>query len=119
MTGTIPPFAVRVSRERKRLGALPADGTSGRTAAAAEAEPGALHNGIVPALPLGLPFVRTAVSADSLDWAETHELFQNFQIETVETRYSANAKATRRVGKMLISNFNAPRKVDQCSIRFP
>ena len=68
MTGTIPPFAVRVSRERKRPGALPADGTSGRTAAAAEAV--TLHNGIVPALPLGLPFVRTAVSADGLDWAE-------------------------------------------------
>ena len=37
------------------------------------------------------------------DRTEVRELFKGFDIEEVETRYSANAKATRRVGELLIS----------------
>ena len=40
-----------------------------------EAAPDALYEGIEPVLPLGLPFVRTAVSADWFDWPTLPELF--------------------------------------------
>ena len=36
------------------------------------------------------------------DHPEVRETFAGFEIEEVETRYSANAKATRRVGELLI-----------------
>ena len=38
------------------------------------------------------------------DLPEVRETFAGFAFEEVETRYSANAKATRRVGELLISN---------------
>ena len=41
----------------------------------AEAEPGALYADVPPFLPLGLPFVRTAVSEDWFDWPALPELF--------------------------------------------
>ena len=41
----------------------------------AEVEPGALYGGIRPVLPLGLPFVQTAVSADWFDWPALPDLF--------------------------------------------
>ena len=41
----------------------------------AEVEPKALYDGIEPILPLGLPFVRTAVSPDWFDWPSLPELF--------------------------------------------
>ena len=37
------------------------------------------------------------------DRPEVRELFRGFEIEQVETRYSANARSTRRVGELLIS----------------
>ena len=43
--------------------------------ATAEAEPGALYEGIAPVLPLGLPFVRTAVSDEWFDWPSLPDLF--------------------------------------------
>ena len=43
--------------------------------ATAEAEPCALYEGIEPILPLGLPFVRTAVSEGWFDWPALSELF--------------------------------------------
>ena len=43
--------------------------------ATAEAEPDALYLGIAPVLPLGLPFVETAVSAEWFDWPALPELF--------------------------------------------
>ena len=43
--------------------------------ATAEAEPGALYEGIEPILPLGLPFVRTAVSEDWFNWPALPDLF--------------------------------------------
>ena len=43
--------------------------------ATAEAEPDALYSGIDPVLPLGLPFVETAVSEDWFDWPALPELF--------------------------------------------
>ena len=43
--------------------------------ATAEAEPDALYSGIEPVLPLGLPFVETAVSEDWFDWPALPELF--------------------------------------------
>ena len=44
-------------------------------AATAEAEPGTLYDPIKPVLPLGLPFVRTATSADWFDWPALPDLF--------------------------------------------
>ena len=41
----------------------------------AEAEPGALYDDVSPILPLGLPFVQTAVSEDWFDWPALPELF--------------------------------------------
>ena len=41
----------------------------------AEAEPGALYADVPPLLPLGLPFVRTAVSEDWFDWPALPEMF--------------------------------------------
>ena len=41
----------------------------------AEADPAALYDDIEPVLPLGLPLVRTAVSADYFDWPTLPELF--------------------------------------------
>ena len=41
----------------------------------AEAEPGALYADMPPLLPLGLPFVRTAVSEDWFDWPVLPDLF--------------------------------------------
>ncbi len=41
----------------------------------AEAAPNALYEGIEPILPLGLPFVRTAVSEDWFNWPTLRDLF--------------------------------------------
>ena len=41
----------------------------------AEAEPGALYEGIEPVLPFGLPFVQTALSEDWFDWPALPDLF--------------------------------------------
>ena len=38
------------------------------------------------------------------DRPEVRELFSGFRIETVQTRYSANARSTRRINEVLISN---------------
>ena len=38
------------------------------------------------------------------DRPEVRELFSGFRIETVQTRYSANARSTRQVNELLISN---------------
>ena len=43
--------------------------------ATAEAKPDALYEGIKPVLPLGLPFVRTAVSDEWFDWPALPDLF--------------------------------------------
>ena len=43
--------------------------------ATAEDEPGALYEEIAPILPLGLPFVRTAVSEDWFNWPALPDLF--------------------------------------------
>ena len=38
------------------------------------------------------------------DRPEVRETFAGFEIEEVTTRYSANARATRRAGELLIGN---------------
>ena len=43
--------------------------------ATAEVEPNELYSGVEPVLPLGLPFVETAVSEDWFDWPALPELF--------------------------------------------
>ncbi len=43
--------------------------------ATAEAAPGTLYEDVAPVLPLGLPFVRTAVSAGWFDWPALPDLF--------------------------------------------
>ncbi|MDE0510124.1 MAG: N-6 DNA methylase [Gammaproteobacteria bacterium] len=44
-------------------------------AATAEAEPAALYHDVEPILPLGLPFMQTAVSADWFEWPALPDLF--------------------------------------------
>jgi hypothetical protein len=44
-------------------------------AATTEAEPNTLYSNIEPVLPLGLPFVKTAVSTDWFDWPALPDLF--------------------------------------------
>ncbi len=46
--------------------------------ATADAAPEALYDEFAPNLPLGLPFVRTAVSAEWFDWPTLPELFPTF-----------------------------------------
>ena len=41
------------------------------------------------------------------DRPEVRELFEGFEVEEVETSYSANARSTRRVGELLISSRSA------------
>ena len=41
----------------------------------AESEPGSLYEAVEPVLPLGLPFVRTAVSDEWFDWPSLPDLF--------------------------------------------
>ena len=48
---------------------------SAELTATAEVEPGELYERINPVRPLGLPFVRTAVSADWFDWPALPDLF--------------------------------------------
>ena len=43
--------------------------------ATAEAEPGTIYGNVEPVLPLGLPFVRTAVSEGWFDWPSLPDLF--------------------------------------------
>ena len=50
-------------------------GKPAELAATAEAEPDALYEAVKPVLPLGLPFVRTATSADWFDWPALPDLF--------------------------------------------
>ena len=47
----------------------------GELIATADAEPDALYDGIKPVLPLGLPFVQTAVSDEWFDWPALPDLF--------------------------------------------
>ncbi len=56
------------------------------------------------------------VHVERLDWKEfiarydrpeVREMFAGFEVEEVETRYSANARAMRRAGEVLISGGRA------------
>lgn len=100
----------------------------------AEAMPVKLYEGIEPVLPLGLPFVRTAVSANWFDWPALPDLFQElfpgvktsrdgFLVDTDPDRLRAriaeyfdprlsNDEITRRYSRVMesTSNFDA-RKV--------
>ena len=61
-----------------RCGRVPASlGQSKRTELleTAETEPDSLYGAVEPVLPLGLPFVRTTVSADWFDWPSLPDLF--------------------------------------------
>ena len=64
-------------------------------------------------------FVRLAGILDSLkgrfivslnDRPEVREVFANFQIEAVPTRYSISARANQKVGEVLITNFKPASK---------
>jgi len=63
-------------------------------------------------------FARLATQLDGIkgrfilslnDTPGVREVFANFQIESVRTRYSISAKANKEVGEVLITNFATPR----------
>ncbi|MDE0432629.1 MAG: N-6 DNA methylase, partial [Bryobacterales bacterium] len=88
--------------------------------ATAEAEPDELYDPIDPILPLGLPFVRTAVSADWFDWPALPDLFPvNFSgVNTNRDAFVIDVDRNRlksRIGDY----FNAELDDDTIGKRYP
>ena len=88
--------------------------------ATAEAEPDELYDAIDPILPLGLPFVRTAVSADWFDWPALPDLFPvNFSgVNTNRDAFVIDVDRNRlksRIGDY----FNAELDDDTIGKRYP
>ena len=86
----------------------------------AEAEPNTLYEGITPALPLGLPFVRTAVSDGWFDWPALPELFPvSFPgVQTGRDTFLVDIDLDRlqeRVGDF----FNASLRHEEIARRYP
>ncbi len=88
--------------------------------ATAEANPNTLYEGITPALPLGLPFARTAVSDGWFDWPALPELFPvSFPgVKTSRDGFLVDVDLDRlkvRVGDY----FNADLSNDEIARRYP
>ena len=86
----------------------------------AEAEPGPLYGTLEPNLPLGLPFVRTAMSADWFDWPSLPDLFPAWY-QGSETGRDAFLIDTdlERLGARVTDYFNAALSHDEIAQRFP
>ena len=86
----------------------------------AEAEPDTLYADVSPLLPLGLPFVRTAVSEDWFDWPALPELFPvSFPgVETARDSFLVDTDLDRL--KARISDyFNADVSHEEMARRYP
>ncbi|MXX07679.1 MAG: N-6 DNA methylase [Gammaproteobacteria bacterium] len=89
-------------------------------AATAETQPTLLYENVKPVLPLGLPFVRTAVSEDWFDWPALPELF-SASFPGVQTGRDAFVvdidldRLKRRIGEY----FDASLTHDEIARRYP
>ena len=86
----------------------------------AETEPDNLYDSIEPVLPLGLPLVRTAVSAEYFDWPTLPELFPvSFPgVNTARDRFLVDIDLSRL--KVRLSDyFNADVSHDEIARRYP
>ena len=101
----------------------------------AEAEPEALYEGIEPVLPLGLPFVRTAVSDDWFDWPALLDLFPasfpgvktsrdgflvDVDIDRLKTRvaeYFDAAVSREEIGRRYPAIMKSSRRYDAAAVR--
>ena len=88
--------------------------------ATADAEPDALYEGIEPVLPLGLPFVRTAVSDDWFDWPALPDLFPA-SFPGVKTDRDAFLVDTDldQLQKRVVEYFDARLSHDEIARRYP
>ena len=88
--------------------------------ATAEAEPSALYDRIEPVLPLGLPFVRTAVSEDWFDWPGLPDLFPvSFPgVHTARDRLLVDIDEDRLIAR-IVDYFNPERSHEMIARRYP
>ena len=88
--------------------------------ATAEAEPAALYDPIEPVLPLGLPFVRTATSADWFDWPSLPDLFPRFFAGVVAGRDGFLMDTDiDRLRQRLVDYFDANLNHEEIARRYP
>ena len=88
--------------------------------ATAEVEPGALYEGIAPILPLGLPFVRTAVSDGWFGWPTLPDLFPGSfpGVETARDSFLVDVDLDRLKAR-LGEYFNVAVSHDSIARRYP
>ena len=88
--------------------------------ATAEDEPGALYEGIAPILPLGLPFVRTAVSDGWFGWPTLPDLFPGSfpGVETARDSFLVDVDLDRLKAR-LGEYFNVAVSHDSIARRYP
>ena len=88
--------------------------------ATAEAEPGTLYESIEPVLPLGLPFVQTAVSEDWFNWPALPDLFPvSFPgVKTSRDRFLVDTDLDRLKAR-LADYFDAALNHDEIARRYP
>ena len=86
----------------------------------AEAEPATLYDDIEPVLPLGLPLVRTAVSAEYFDWPALPELFPvSFPgVKTSRDGFLVDTDLDRLKDR-IAAYFNADLSHDEIARRYP
>ena len=86
----------------------------------AEAEPATLYDAIEPVLPLGLPLVRTAVSANYFDWPTLPELFPvSFPgVNTARDGFLVDIDLSRLKAR-LSDYFNTDLSHDEITRRYP
>ena len=88
--------------------------------ATAEAEPEAFYAAIKPVLPLGLPFVRTAVNADWFDWPSLPDLFPAYFPGVVTNRDAFLVDTDLDRLKARIANYFNPRlSHEEVARRYP
>ena len=85
-----------------------------------EAEPGKLYESIEPVLPLGLPFVQTAVSEDWFNWPALPDLFPvSFPgVKTSRDRFLVDTDLDRLKAR-LADYFDAALNHDEIARRYP
>ena len=86
----------------------------------AEAEPGTLYESVKPVLPLGLPFVQTAVSEDWFDWPALPDLFPvSFPgVKTSRDRFLVDTDLDRLKAR-LADYFDAALNHEEIARRYP
>ncbi len=85
-----------------------------------EVEPGKLYESVKPVLPLGLPFVQTAVSEDWFDWPTLPDLFPvSFPgVKTSRDPFLVDTDLDR-LKRRLVDYFDASLNHDEIARRYP